>query len=94
MQTSSPPPTRNGFYILCVPSGASLIAQGVRRPHSPVVVRDEVDGDTEVTVAAGSPDAVQVRLGVLREVKVDHHVHRLDVYTPRKQVCSESNTSV
>lgn len=52
-----------------------------------VLVGDQVDGQAEVAKAAGAPDAVQVRLGVLGEVKVDDHVHRLDVDSAREQIC-------
>lgn len=44
--------------------------------------RDEnvVDGLT------WSADAMQVRLSVLGEVKVDHYVHRLNVNSPGEQI--------
>ena len=45
----------------------------------PVVICDEIDGDSQVPVTAGAPDPVQIRLGVLGEVKVDDHVYRLNV---------------
>ena len=41
----------------------------------PVLVGDEVDRETEVPKAARATNPVQVRLCVLGEVKVDHHVH-------------------
>merc|ERR1719420_1527651 len=44
-----------------------------------VVVRHKVDAQSQMTESSTSTDAVQVRLRVLREVEVDHHVHRLDV---------------
>lgn len=53
-----------------------------------VFVGDEIDGQTEVAEAAGAADTVQVRLGVLGKVEVDHHVDRLDVDTAGEQVCS------
>lgn len=52
----------------------------------PVLVRDKVDGDTEVAEASGTPDSVQVRLGHLREIEVDHDVHSLDVDTTREEI--------
>mmetsp|Transcript_11992 Transcript_11992/g.50212 ORF Transcript_11992/g.50212 Transcript_11992/m.50212 type:complete len:251 (+) Transcript_11992:284-1036(+) len=52
----------------------------------PVVVGDEVHGDAEVPESPRAPDAVQVRLGVLGEVKVDHDVHALDVDAAGEQV--------
>ena len=47
---------------------------------------DEVDGQAEVAESAGPADSVQVGLGRLGEVKVDDHVHRLDVDAPGEQV--------
>jgi hypothetical protein len=47
----------------------------------PCLVGDEVDGDAEVAEAAGAPHAMQVRLGVLGKVEVDHNVHGLNVDT-------------
>ena len=44
------------------------------------------EGGTEVAKAAGATDAVEVGLRVLREVKVDDHVDRLDVNAARKEV--------
>ena len=52
----------------------------------PVVVGDEVDCNTQVAEAAGSTDAMQVRLGHLREVEVDDHVHGLNVNTTSEQI--------
>lgn len=53
-----------------------------------VLVGDEVDGQTKVPEPSGAADAVQVRLGVLGEVEVDHNVDRLDVDTAGEQVCT------
>ena len=39
-----------------------------------------------MTEAPGSADAVQVRLGSLREVEVDDHIHGLDVDATCKEV--------
>lgn len=52
----------------------------------PVLVRDQVDGDPEVTETARAPDAVEVRLRHAREVEVDDYVHSLHVNTAREQV--------
>ena len=49
-----------------------------------IVVRDEVDGKSKMSVSSRSPYAMQVGLGVLWEVEVDNHVHCLDVNTPSK----------
>ena len=51
---------------------------------SPVIVGDEVDGDTEVTISSWSADSVQVRLCMLGEVKVDDHIHCLNIDTSRE----------
>lgn len=52
----------------------------------PVVGRDQVDRETEVTVTARTTDPVQVRLGRFREVEVDDDVDGLDVDTAGEQV--------
>ena len=52
----------------------------------PVVVRDEVDRDAEVTEPSGATDSVKVRLAVLREVKVDDDVDGLNVDAAREEV--------
>ena len=59
-----------------------------------VLVGDEVDGQTKVPEPAGAADAVKIRLGVLGEVEVDHHVDRLDVDTAGKQVCNTADAAV
>lgn len=51
-----------------------------------ILVGDEVDCETQVAEAARAADAVQIGLGVLREVEVDDHIHGLDVDTAREQV--------
>lgn len=53
-----------------------------------VVVGDEVDCQAQVPEAAAAAHAVQVGLAVLGEVKVDDHVHALDVDAAREQVCA------
>lgn len=57
-----------------------------------VVVGDEVDGQTQVPVATGAADAVQVGLSRLGEVEVDHHVHGLDVDASREQIYDNRST--
>ena len=39
-----------------------------------VLVGDEVNGQSEVTESTRAPDTVEIRLCVLREVKVDNHI--------------------
>lgn len=52
----------------------------------PVIVGNQVDRETEVTVTARTTDPVQVRLGRFREIKVDDDVDGLDVDTAGEQV--------
>jgi hypothetical protein len=52
----------------------------------PVVVRNEVDRQTQVAEAPRPPDAVQIGLAVFREVEVDDNVDRLDVDAAREEV--------
>lgn len=52
----------------------------------PVVIGDEIDGNAQVTEAAGTTDTMQVGLGHLGEVEVDDHVDGLDVDTTGEQV--------
>jgi len=68
--------------------GLNLRAQLLFNPvHvEAVFVRDEVDCKTEVTETSRATNSVQVRLGRLREVKVDNHVDSLDVNTARDQI--------
>eukprot|EP00952_Eustigmatos_sp_NYUAD-ZCMA_P003329 14551-Eustigmatos_ZCMA.PRE.1 len=58
-----------------------------------VIVGDEVDGEAQVAVAPRAADAVEVGLGRLGEVEVDHHVYRLNVDTSREQVCKEAEAT-
>jgi hypothetical protein len=51
-----------------------------------VVVRDEIDRHAEVPEAPRPPNAMEIRLGVAREVEVDHYVHRLDIDAARAEV--------
>jgi len=52
----------------------------------PVVVGDQIDGHTEVAEPATPSDPVQVSLGHLREVEIDHYVDCLDVDTTCEQI--------
>ena len=40
-----------------------------------VIVCDKIDTQAQVTKAARAANAVQVGLGVLGEIEIDHHVH-------------------
>ena len=52
----------------------------------PIVVGDEVDGNTEMAESAGPTDPVEVGLRHLGEVEVDDDVHGLDVDTAGEQI--------
>ena len=51
-----------------------------------ILVRDEVDGETQVSETAGTTYAVEVRFRVLREVEVDDDVNGLNIYTTGEEV--------
>ena len=55
---------------------------------------DEVNCDTQVTKPSRSADPVQVRLCILREVKVYHNVHRLDIDTSCEDVRAHQATAL
>ena len=52
----------------------------------PVVVSDEVDGDTQVAETSGTTHAVKVGLGVLREIEVYDNVDGGNVDTTGEQI--------
>eukprot|EP00598_Pedospumella_elongata_P012220 CAMPEP_0185012080 /NCGR_PEP_ID=MMETSP1098-20130426/98114_2 /TAXON_ID=89044 /ORGANISM="Spumella elongata, Strain CCAP 955/1" /LENGTH=384 /DNA_ID=CAMNT_0027541129 /DNA_START=1898 /DNA_END=3052 /DNA_ORIENTATION=- len=64
--------------------GGQLLLDLVQREA--VLVGDEVDGQTEVAEATRATNAVEVGLGALGEVEVDHNVHALDVDTAGEQI--------
>lgn len=47
---------------------------------------DQVDGQTEVSETARSPDPMQICLSVFGEVKIDDDIHGLNIDTPSQQV--------
>lgn len=51
-----------------------------------IIVGDEVDRETQVPETTRAADAVQICLGVLREIEVDDHVHGLDIDTAGEQI--------
>jgi hypothetical protein len=51
-----------------------------------VLEGDEVDRNAQMTETSRSSDTMQVGLGVAREVKVDDHIHRLNVNAASEQV--------
>ena len=52
--------------------------------HQPVIVGDEVNGNSKVSEASTAPNAVKVRLCILWEVKVDHDIYSLNIDTTRE----------
>lgn len=51
-----------------------------------ILVRDQIDRDTQVTESSGTTDAMQVGLGHAREVEVDDDVDGLHVDTAREEI--------
>lgn len=51
-----------------------------------VVPVNQVNSQTQVAVTAGSTNAVQIRLCILGEIKVDDDINRLDINTSGEQV--------
>ena len=52
-----------------------------------VLIGDQVDREPQMAEASRAADAMQVGLRALGEVKVDDHVHGLDVDSAREQIC-------
>ena len=71
--------------------GLDLCAQLRLNPveRESVIVGDQVDGHSEVTISAAAPDPVQVSLSHLGEVEVDDHVDGLDVDTAGEEVAAD-----
>ena len=59
-----------------------------------VVLRDEIDGQTEVTKSTRSSNAMQVGVRLPWEVKVDHDVNRDDVNTSGKDIRADQAPSL
>jgi len=55
----------------------------------PVIVGDEVDGDSEVAKSSTAANPVEVGLSHLGEVKVDDDVDGLDVDTPGEEIAAD-----
>lgn len=53
----------------------------------PVIVGDEVDGETQVAESPRATHTMQIGLGVFGKVKVDNHIDSLHVNATREQVC-------
>lgn len=58
---------------------------------APVIESNEVDGNTKMAITTWSTDSVEVCLGMLREVKVYHHIHCLYIYTSCEQIYIAEN---
>lgn len=63
---------------------AELLFNSVER--EPVVVGDQVDGDTKVAETSRSSDPVKVGLRHLWKVKVYYHVHSLYINTSSEKI--------
>lgn len=59
-----------------------------------VLLSDKVDGETEVAKTTRTTDSMQIGLRVLREVEVDHDVHRLNIDTTGEQVSANEATGL
>lgn len=59
----------------------------------PVLVRDEIDGETQMSEPSRSTDTMEVRLRVLWEIKVDDDVHSLNVDTASEEVRADEVTA-
>ena len=59
-----------------------------------VVLRDHVDGHSQVPEPSRSSDSVQVGLCVLGEVEIDDHIHCLDVDSSGKDVGAHKASSL
>lgn len=51
-----------------------------------VIISYKINGNTKVAVSSGSPYSVQVCLSHSWEVKIDHNIYCLDVYTTGEQI--------
>ena len=49
-----------------------------------VFVGDQIDGNTQVAESSGTTNTMQVSFSHFREVKINNHVHSLDVDTASK----------
>ena len=52
----------------------------------PVIICNQVDCDTKVTVSAWSTNSMEICLGMLREIKIYHNIHGLYVDTSCEQI--------
>jgi len=55
----------------------------------PVIVSDQVDGNTKVAKPSTSPNPVEIRFCHFREIEVDDNVDSLNVNAPSEQVTTD-----
>jgi len=58
-----------------------------------IFIGDEVDGKTKMTITARSTNAMQVRFGVLGEIKVDNDIHSLNIDTTSEKIRRDKITA-
>lgn len=51
-----------------------------------IFIRDQVDRQTQVTETTATTDTMKIGLGILGEIKIDNHIHSLDIDTTRQKV--------
>jgi len=73
---------RDGFDL-----GPKFLLDPVER--KPVIVGDQVDGNTQVAKSSTTANPVEVGLGHLGEVEVDDDVDRLDVDTSGEEIAAD-----
>lgn len=54
-----------------------------------IIISDKVDGNTEVSKPSTSANPVEIGLCHLWKIKVDDHIHSLDVYTTSEQIAAD-----
>lgn len=59
-----------------------------------MIVADKADGQALGTEAAGTTDAMEIRVGVARQVVVDCQVDALDINTTTKDIGRNTDTLV
>ena len=52
-----------------------------------IVVRNQIDGKTQVAKSSRSPDSMKVGFTVFGEVKVDDNIDGLNIYTSCEEIC-------
>lgn len=52
----------------------------------PILIGQKIDGQTQVTITARTTNSVQVRLGVLWEIKIDDDIYGRNIDTASEQI--------